>query len=50
MESHGVTGAIHVTRATWEILKNDYEFGSRGTVEIKGKGPMETWLLRGRAG
>jgi hypothetical protein len=50
MESHGVTGAIHVTRATWKILKNDYEFESRGTVEIKGKGPMETWLLRGRAG
>ncbi len=50
MESHGVTGAIHVTRATWEILKNDYEFESRGTVEIKGKGPMETWLLKGRGG
>ena len=49
MESHGVTGAIHVTRATWEILQDDYPFEARGLVEIKGKGPMETWLLRARS-
>jgi class 3 adenylate cyclase len=45
MESHGVPGRIHVTAATHAILKDEFEFESRGTIDIKGKGPMETYLL-----
>jgi class 3 adenylate cyclase len=45
MESHGVPGRLQVSRATYERLKGRYRFEPRGEVEIKGKGPMPTYLL-----
>jgi class 3 adenylate cyclase/ligand-binding sensor domain-containing protein len=45
MESHGVPGRIHVTASTYNALKDKYQFESRGVMEIKGKGKMETYLL-----
>ncbi|HLI25815.1 MAG TPA: adenylate/guanylate cyclase domain-containing protein [Chloroflexota bacterium] len=45
MESQGVPGAIQVTRPVYEALKGEYPFRARGLVEVKGKGPLETWLL-----
>lgn len=48
MESTGVPGEIQVTRSVYEQLKNDFEFESRGVVQIKGKGEIESWLLHGR--
>ena len=45
MESHGASGKIHITDATHEYLKNDFECASRGTIPIKGKGEMQTWYL-----
>lgn len=49
MEAHGLPGAIQVSRATREALGEAFTFEARGVVQVKGKGPMETWLLRGRA-
>lgn len=46
MESHGVPGEIHVSGSTYDLLKDRYEFEPRGTIEVKGKGPMETFLLK----
>lgn len=48
MESHGVPGGIHVTEATYELLKDGYAFEERGVIDVKGKGPMKTWLLASR--
>lgn len=48
MESHGVPGRIQVTQRTFECLRGDYQLEPRGTVEIKGKGPMTTYFLIGR--
>ena len=45
MESHGVPRAIHVSDATFEATKDIYEFESRGTIAVKGKGDMQTYLL-----
>ena len=45
MESHGVPGRIHVTESTYNLVKDKYQFESRGIIEIKGKGNMETYLL-----
>ncbi len=45
MESHGVPDCIQVTAATYERLKNYYLFSKRGSVYIKGKGKMITYLL-----
>jgi adenylate cyclase len=46
MESHGVADAIQVTRPVVEQLQDRYEFESRGSVEVKGKGKIEAWLHR----
>ncbi len=48
MESHGLAGCIQVTESTYEKLKKRYELDERGTVEVKGKGHMKTFLLQGR--
>lgn len=48
MESTGVTGAIHCTDNFRLAAGGAYTFVSRGITEIKGIGPMETWLLQGR--
>jgi guanylate cyclase len=47
MESQGTSGRIQITRATYELLKDEFECEPRGTVEVKGKGAMETWYLIG---
>ena len=48
MESHGLTGEIQLTEATYQRLRGNYVLESRGPVVIKGKGEMTTWWLRGR--
>jgi adenylate cyclase len=48
MESHGTPGEIQVTRATYELLQDEFELRPRGTIPIKGKGEIETWYLVGR--
>ena len=48
MESHGVPGRVQVTESTYQRLQRTHEFEHRGTVDVKGKGPIETYLLRGR--
>jgi class 3 adenylate cyclase len=49
MESQGQPGAIQVTRSVLDQLGEDYVLQARGVVEVKGKGTLETWWLRGRA-
>jgi guanylate cyclase len=44
MESHGTSGTIQITRATYELIKDEFVCEQRGTVNVKGKGEMEVWL------
>ena len=48
MESHGVAGRDpgQRTRRT-RCLRDEFEFEARGTIDVKGKGPMQTYLLVG---
>jgi guanylate cyclase len=48
MESHGSAGRVQITRATYELLKEEFVCEPRGTIEIKGKGEMEVWYLTGK--
>jgi class 3 adenylate cyclase len=48
MESHGEAGKIQVSEATYQRLKGVCLFEPRGTIEVKGKGPMSTYFLVGR--
>jgi guanylate cyclase len=47
MESQGTPGEIQITRATYELLKDEFVCRRRGTIPVKGKGRMETWYLVG---
>jgi len=46
MESGGMPDTIQVTRSVYEKLKDEFVFESRGTIEVKGKGGVEAWLLK----
>ena len=45
METTGIAGEIHCSDRFKKQLEHKYNFKSRGTIEVKGKGLMETWLL-----
>ena len=45
MESHGIPNKIHMSADTAHVIKDRFDIESRGIMEIKGKGPMETFLL-----
>jgi len=47
MESHAPPGAIQVTPRTYDRLRARYDLRPRGAVDIKGKGPLDTYLLVG---
>jgi adenylate cyclase len=48
METTGPAGEIQVAPGTRERLEGNFVLEQLGIVDIKGKGPMATWLLRGR--
>jgi class 3 adenylate cyclase len=48
MESSGESGAIHVTEAIYDGLKERYLFEDREFINIKGKGDMQTYFLLGK--
>ncbi len=45
MESHGQGGAVQITQATYELIKDEFVCEPRGTVNVKGKGEMDVWLV-----
>ncbi|MDB5882044.1 MAG: hypothetical protein JWP43_1922 [Ramlibacter sp.] len=45
MESHGIPGAIQCTEVTAGLLRPAFALHARGTVQVDGKGPMQTYLL-----
>ena len=47
MESHGIAGEIQVTEMTHDIIKDKFQFEERGVIDVKGKGMMRTWILKG---
>jgi class 3 adenylate cyclase len=47
MESHGIPGSIQVSESTYKRLKTQYTFEDRGLIQVKGKGQMNCYLLKG---
>ena len=47
MESEGVAGKIQVSPTTYELIRHAYNCEPRGTIVVKGKGDMETFILTG---
>ncbi|NJO47809.1 MAG: adenylate/guanylate cyclase domain-containing protein [Oscillatoriales cyanobacterium RM2_1_1] len=48
MESHGIANEIQLTEVTYQKLKYKYQLECRGTINVKGKGEMTTYLLKGK--
>ena len=48
MDSTGVKGRIQVSEASKELLDEFFTFERRGTIPVKGKGHITTYLLTGR--
>ena len=48
MESHGIPGKIQIGPATFELIGDEYHCVRRGSIEVKGKGQLETWILEDR--
>jgi adenylate cyclase len=48
MESNGVPNRVQVSAATWERLRDHYDFESRGVLDVKGIGLVEAYLLIGK--
>jgi adenylate cyclase len=48
MESHGMPNRIQISAATRRHVHERFRLEPHGTVDIKGKGPMETYFLLGR--
>jgi class 3 adenylate cyclase/ActR/RegA family two-component response regulator len=48
MESHGLPGEIHLGEATYHLLKDRYLFEKRNLINVKGKGKMQTYFLKGK--
>ena len=49
MESHSLPNRIQISTATHRHLHESFRLEPHGSVDIKGKGPMETYFLIGRA-
>ncbi|MCF8242733.1 MAG: hypothetical protein K9J16_15250 [Melioribacteraceae bacterium] len=47
MESSGIPGEVNISAATYESVKDYYEFEYRGKIDAKGKGKMDMHLVKG---
>jgi len=48
MESHGLPDRIQVSAAFFQRTSHAFDYAPRGSISIKGKGDVETFLLLGR--
>lgn len=48
MESHGIAGEIQITQNTYELIKDDFVCAPLGMINVKGKGLMDVWQVKGR--
>jgi class 3 adenylate cyclase len=45
MESHGASDEIHLSATTANLVSDVFDLTSRGNIEIKGIGNMETFFV-----
>ena len=48
MESHGLKDEIQISESTYQLVRRIYECEERGVIEIKGRGPMTVYIVKGR--
>jgi adenylate cyclase len=48
LESQGIPGRVHVSAETWRDVKDVFDAEPRGPTQLRGYGPMETYVIVGR--
>ncbi len=48
MEFHGERGTVQITRATYDLVRDQFECESRGTINVKGAEAAEVWRVIAR--
>jgi class 3 adenylate cyclase len=48
LESQGVPGRIQISDATWQLVRDQFEGIARGSLDLRGHGPVETYAIVGR--
>ena len=48
MESHGIPGQIQISETTYKLIKESFYCEPRELINVKGKGMMQTYLLKHR--
>jgi class 3 adenylate cyclase len=47
MESSGEVGKVNISESTYELVKDYFEFTSRGMIEVKNKGKIKMYFVDG---
>ena len=50
LESHGLPGEIQVSGPVFEEPHDGFVLEPRGSIDVKGVGQLETWLLKEERG
>ncbi len=50
MESSGAVGKVNISEATYELVKDAFRCEYRGEIEVKGKGKLGMYFVKGPAG
>jgi class 3 adenylate cyclase len=48
LENQGQADRVHISEATWELLSDRFDGERQRSVELRGRGPMTTYLVAGR--
>ena len=48
MESNGTGGLVQITQETYNLINDDFVCEPRGVINVKGKGELPVWFVRGR--
>lgn len=46
MESHGTSGHIQITEATYRLIQDQFICEPQGAIAVKGKGELAVWYVR----
>jgi len=49
LQSQGVPNRVHVSQATWRLVKERFEGTPRGRIDLRGHGAMQTYTIVGAA-
>jgi len=48
LESQGLPGRVHISRATWLLVRDRFEAEPRGPLRLRGLGAIQTYAVTGR--